>query len=319
MSLTVTRLARSCNLARSTVLYYESIGLLTRPRRSAGNYRVYSEKDLDRLRQICTYRDAGVALSDIRFILDAPKSDAAAVLRRRLTELRPRSGRLRACSKRQIDSGDYPWSQKRNSSPFYALPASLKRICAGCTPSSKPAPPTSTRSFWSSCTFRRKRSSPFGQGAGGRGSGAARSLDRPGGLSYTGIMEGMLPPASAHSTTRTAAVVFAGFCAFLTLFAPQPLLPMLAREFRVSAAAISLVVSASTLAVAMAAPFAGVVADRFGRKHVIVPAAFLLAVPTLLAATSTSYGQLLFWRFLQGVFTPGIFAVVIADRKSTRL
>ena len=50
MSLTVTRLARSCNLARSTVLYYESIGLLTRPRRSAGNYRVYAEKDLDRLR-----------------------------------------------------------------------------------------------------------------------------------------------------------------------------------------------------------------------------------------------------------------------------
>jgi predicted MFS family arabinose efflux permease len=122
----------------------------------------------------------------------------------------------------------------------------------------------------------------------------------------------MLSPPTAHSTTRTAAVVLAGFCAFVTLFAPQPLLPMLAREFRVSAAAISLVVSASTLAVAMAAPFAGVVADRFGRKRVIVPAAFLLAVPTLLGATATSYGQLLFWRFLQGVFTPGIFAVVIA-------
>jgi predicted MFS family arabinose efflux permease len=72
------------------------------------------------------------------------------------------------------------------------------------------------------------------------------------------------------------------------------------------------VVTASTLAVALAAPFAGVVADRFGRKRVIVPAAFLLAVPTLLTATATSFGQLLFWRFLQGVFTPGIFAVIIA-------
>src|SRR5450755_593438 len=87
---------------------------------------------------------------------------------------------------------------------------------------------------------------------------------------------------------------------------------MLAREFRVSAAAISLLVTASTLAVAVAAPFAGVVADRFGRKRVIVPAAFLLAAPTLLAATATSFGQLLFWRFLQGVVTPGIFAVTIA-------
>jgi DNA-binding transcriptional MerR regulator len=95
MSLTVTSLARSCNLARSTVLYYESIGLLARPRRSAGNYRVYSEKDLERLRQICTYRDAGLTLADIRSILAAPGSDAAGVLRRRLAELSAGIERLR--------------------------------------------------------------------------------------------------------------------------------------------------------------------------------------------------------------------------------
>jgi DNA-binding transcriptional MerR regulator len=95
MSLTVTNLTRSCNLARSTVLYYESIGLLKRPKRSTGNYRVYSEKDLERLRQICTYRDAGLTLADIRSILDAPRSDAASVLRRRLTELSAGIERLR--------------------------------------------------------------------------------------------------------------------------------------------------------------------------------------------------------------------------------
>ena len=111
---------------------------------------------------------------------------------------------------------------------------------------------------------------------------------------------------------RTAAVVCAGFCAFLTLFAPQPLLPMLSAAFRASAAAVSLVVTASTVAVALSAPLAGIVSDRLGRKRVMVPAAFLLALPTVLAATSTSLGQLLFWRFWQGVFTPGIFAVTIA-------
>ena len=95
MSLTVTNLARACSLARSSVLYYESIGLLARPRRSAGNYRVYSEKDLDRLRQICTYRDAGLTLADIRSILDAPGGNAAAVLRRRLTELSAGIERMR--------------------------------------------------------------------------------------------------------------------------------------------------------------------------------------------------------------------------------
>ena len=107
-------------------------------------------------------------------------------------------------------------------------------------------------------------------------------------------------------------MVFAGFCAFTTLFAPQPLLPLLAREFHVTPAAISLVMTMSTLAVACSAPLAGLVADRLGRKRVIVPAAFLLAVPTLLAGTSSSYHQILLWRFWQGVFTPGIFAVTIA-------
>jgi len=95
MTLTVTRLARSCNLSRSTVLYYESIGLLTRPRRSEGNYRVYAVRDLDRLRQICLYRDAGLTLSDIRSLLDAPRNDASGVLSRRLVEISEAIERMR--------------------------------------------------------------------------------------------------------------------------------------------------------------------------------------------------------------------------------
>jgi MFS transporter, YNFM family, putative membrane transport protein len=118
--------------------------------------------------------------------------------------------------------------------------------------------------------------------------------------------------AAATSGHRTAAVVLAGFCAFLTLYAPQPLLPMLAQAFHKSPAEVSLLVSISTLAVALAAPFAGSIADRWGRKRVIVPATLLLAVPTLAAATSGSFAQLLFWRFWQGILTPGIFAVTVA-------
>src|SRR5580704_2917725 len=108
-----------------------------------------------------------------------------------------------------------------------------------------------------------------------------------------------LPLPQPSPRSRTAAVVLAGFCAFLTIYAPQPLLPMLAREFGVSAAAISLVMTATTMGVMMAAPFIGLVADRFGRKRVIVPASFLMALPATLAATSTSLRLLMFWRFCQ--------------------
>ena len=115
-----------------------------------------------------------------------------------------------------------------------------------------------------------------------------------------------------RSSTRTLAVVFAGFCAFLTLYAPQPLLPMLSDAFQVSAKSVTRVMGISTFAVVLAAPLVGILADRLGRKQVIVRSALLLALPSLLAATSTGLNQLLFWRFWMGVFTPGIFAVTIA-------
>jgi predicted MFS family arabinose efflux permease len=111
---------------------------------------------------------------------------------------------------------------------------------------------------------------------------------------------------------RTAAVALAGFCAFLTLYAPQPLLPTLAGEFRTSVSGISLILTASTLGVAVAAAFAGILADHTGRRRVIVPAALLLAVPSVLLASANTLHELIFWRFWQGVFTPGIAVVVPA-------
>jgi DNA-binding transcriptional MerR regulator len=93
--LTVTTLARSCGLSRSTVLYYESIGLLRPAGRTGGNYRNYGERDLARLRQICLYRGMGLKLADIREVVDRPESDAAAVLKRRLAELDAEVEKLR--------------------------------------------------------------------------------------------------------------------------------------------------------------------------------------------------------------------------------
>jgi len=93
--LTVSRLAHLCGLSRSTVLYYESIGLLRPARRSAGNYRVYTDKDAARLRRIRLWRDTGLTLEDIRALLNQPDSDATAILKRRLEALSAEIERLR--------------------------------------------------------------------------------------------------------------------------------------------------------------------------------------------------------------------------------
>jgi len=85
--LTVSQLAKLCGLSRTTLLYYESIGLLTPACRSDSNYRRYSTQQLDRLRSICAYRDAGLRLADIQQILDEQSNQATTVLKRRLLEL----------------------------------------------------------------------------------------------------------------------------------------------------------------------------------------------------------------------------------------
>ena len=107
-------------------------------------------------------------------------------------------------------------------------------------------------------------------------------------------------------------VVLAGFAAFLDLYATQPLLPMLARTFAASAFAVSLTITAPTVAVAITAPVIGRLADRFGLRRIIVLSAAALTVATFLAATSTTLAQLVFWRFMQGVATPGIFGSTVA-------
>jgi predicted MFS family arabinose efflux permease len=106
--------------------------------------------------------------------------------------------------------------------------------------------------------------------------------------------------------------MLAGFAAFLDLYATQPLLPLLARTFRASHFAVGLTVTAPTIAVAVAAPAIGRLADRIGLRKVIVGSAFALGITTVLAATSSSLAQLVGWRFLQGLITPGVFAIAMA-------
>ena len=109
-----------------------------------------------------------------------------------------------------------------------------------------------------------------------------------------------------------AACMLAGICTFLNVYSTQPLLPYLQRLYSASAIAVSLTVSATILAVAVAAPIVGLLAESIGRKKVIVPSLFALTVPTLLAATSRNLHELIFWRFMQGLFVPGVIVIMIA-------
>lgn len=85
--LSISQLARSYRLSRTTILYYERSGLLRPALRTATNYRLYGVKEAKQLELICLYRSVGVSVRDIRLMLSAPETKVASLLKRRLRAL----------------------------------------------------------------------------------------------------------------------------------------------------------------------------------------------------------------------------------------
>ena len=84
---TVGAQARRFGLARTTLLYYDRIGLLRPSARSAAGYRRYGPDEELRLELICRYRRAGLDLAAIGRILDGPPDGLVRALEARLAEL----------------------------------------------------------------------------------------------------------------------------------------------------------------------------------------------------------------------------------------
>lgn len=83
----ITQLARHFGLSRSTLLYYDQIGLLTPTGRSAAGYRLYSSDDRERLAAICNFRQAGLTVEDILRVLPMKEDANRLVLQERMRKL----------------------------------------------------------------------------------------------------------------------------------------------------------------------------------------------------------------------------------------
>ncbi|WP_225429883.1 MFS transporter [Deinococcus detaillensis] len=103
-----------------------------------------------------------------------------------------------------------------------------------------------------------------------------------------------------------------GALLFLNVYAPQSLLPVLAREFGVSSAQVGTVIGSTTLAMALFAPFAGLIADALGRRRVTLGAFALLLLPSLLATQAHTLASLNLARFAQGLLIPLVMVAVSA-------
>ena len=65
----IQEFAQLTGLSTRTIRYYETIGILTFPRRTPNGYREYSEHDLSRARFVAGARSLDLSLDEIREIL----------------------------------------------------------------------------------------------------------------------------------------------------------------------------------------------------------------------------------------------------------
>jgi YNFM family putative membrane transporter len=108
------------------------------------------------------------------------------------------------------------------------------------------------------------------------------------------------------------AMVFGGFSTFALLYCVQPLMPLLAHDFHLSAAQSSLALSAATGALAVSLLVSSVLSERYGRKPMMAASMFAGGVLTLLAAFAQNFPQLLLLRFLLGLLLGGMPALAMA-------
>lgn len=81
----------------------------------------------------------------------------------------------------------------------------------------------------------------------------------------------------------------------------MPMVPALARTFGVSQTTASLAITMFTLPGIIFALFAGMLADRFGRRAVLVPSLFLFSLAGAGCAFADNFNTLLLLRFIQGI------------------
>jgi DNA-binding transcriptional MerR regulator len=69
-TLTIGQLGRATDTKIETIRYYEKIGLLPAPRRTAGNYRSYAAEHLQLLGFIRRTRELGFSIEEVRELLE---------------------------------------------------------------------------------------------------------------------------------------------------------------------------------------------------------------------------------------------------------
>ena len=117
---------------------------------------------------------------------------------------------------------------------------------------------------------------------------------------------------SGEFWSANVALFAAAFSTFALLYCVQPLLPELARAFRISPTESSLALSIPTAGLGIGLLFGGSLAEVLGRKSVMCASLIASATLTILAAVAPGWPLFLVARALAGIALSGLPAVAMA-------
>jgi len=98
---TISQLASAAGIPTTTLRYYERVGLIEPEARSAGNYRLYTDESLRKVKFVRAAQRIGFTLDDIKELLAAEEGqvprccDVQPLLRERLDDVEQRLRDLR--------------------------------------------------------------------------------------------------------------------------------------------------------------------------------------------------------------------------------
>ena len=123
---------------------------------------------------------------------------------------------------------------------------------------------------------------------------------------------GKLRPEDPAFRRVSLALFAAAISMYASVYAPQPLLPLLSRELGIAPAVASLALSATTISLAVAMLVAGALTDGVGRKPIMAVALTLIGIIGVAVGFAPDFGSLLLLRALEGLVIAALPAATMA-------
>ncbi len=123
-ALTIGQVAAASGVSAKMIRHYEALRMIPKPRRTAGNYRLYSEADVQTLRLVRRARDLGFSIQEIATLVSLwrDRSRASAAVRglalRHVQQLEEKIEHLQSMVRTLRELADHCYGDSRPECPI---------------------------------------------------------------------------------------------------------------------------------------------------------------------------------------------------------